>query len=49
MASYKTDQKVFVTKTFILLVVPVQKQYLREFSVRVAPSRDTIYWLMKQF
>jgi predicted DNA-binding transcriptional regulator AlpA len=47
-----TDQKVFVIKTFYSsggFCVAVKRQYRREFSVRVAPSRDTIYRIIKQF
>jgi hypothetical protein len=52
MASYTKDQKMFVIKTFYSsggCSVAVERQYLREFSVRVAPSRHTVYWIIKRF
>jgi hypothetical protein len=50
IASYTTDQKVFVIKTFTFLVVLVLlgRQYRPEICVRVAPSRDIICWIIKQ-
>lgn len=44
IASYKTDQKVSVIKTFYSFAgcVAVGRQYRRYTSVRVAPSRVTI-------
>jgi hypothetical protein len=44
------DQKGFVIKTFYSCVdscVAVQREYYREFSVSVAPLRDTLYWFVK--
>jgi Fe2+ or Zn2+ uptake regulation protein len=52
MASHTTDQELFVIKTFYSSggsCVAVERQYHREFSVRVVPSRDTIYRTIKQF
>jgi hypothetical protein len=52
MASYMTDQKVLVITTFCSsrgFCVSVAKQYNREYSVRVTPSTDTIYWIIKLF
>jgi hypothetical protein len=43
MAKYKTDQKVFVIKTFYSFdssCVAVERELRREFSVRAAPSKD---------
>jgi hypothetical protein len=43
---------VFVFKTFYPSSVScfaVERQYRREFSVRVAPSRDTLCRIAKQF
>jgi hypothetical protein len=45
MVSYTTDQKMFVIKTFYSSrgsCVDAERQCCRGFSVRVAPSRDTI-------
>jgi hypothetical protein len=50
MASHTTDQKVFVIKTVYFSggsCVAVER-HSREFSVRVAPLRDAIYWIIKQ-
>jgi hypothetical protein len=51
MASYTTDQKVFVIKLFRSygVLVVVWRDHLREFSVGVASLRDTIYWILEQF
>jgi hypothetical protein len=46
MASYTTDQKVYVIKTFYSpsgSCVAVETKYRRVFTVRVAPSKDIIY------
>lgn len=51
MASYMTDQRVFVIKIFHssnISCVPVQRQYHRQLSVRVAPSTGTVYRIIKQ-
>lgn len=53
MASYTTDQKVFVTKPLSHSsgdpYIATDVQYRREFSLRVAPLRDTIHLTVKQF
>jgi hypothetical protein len=52
MASYTTDQKVFVAKTVNFSggsCVAVERKYGREFFVGVAPSRDNIYKFVKEF
>jgi hypothetical protein len=49
---YTTDLKVFGIKTchsFGGYCVTAERQYCRNFSVRVAPSRDAIYRIAKQF
>jgi hypothetical protein len=51
MALCTMDLKVFVIKTSYSSsgsCVAVDRQYCREFSVHVAPSRDTVYWIVKQ-
>lgn len=42
MASCTTDQEMFM-KIIRSSSVAEKKQFSREFSVRVVPSRDTIY------
>jgi hypothetical protein len=52
IAAYTTDQKVFVVKTVYSSgrsCVAVKRKYSRDFSVRVAPPRDTIYRTVKRF
>jgi len=47
-----TALKVFVINTFFPSDVPcvaVERKYCRQFSVCVAPPRDTIYRLVIQF
>jgi Fe2+ or Zn2+ uptake regulation protein len=51
MASNMKDQKMFVIRTFYTIggfCVVVDRLYHREFSVRVASSRDTVYRTIKQ-
>jgi hypothetical protein len=50
MALYMMDQKV-LSKPFTLVVVPVLlwRDNTAEFSIHVTPSRDTIYWIFKEF
>jgi hypothetical protein len=51
MASCTTGQKLFGIKTFYFFDgcrVFVEGEYRRKFSVRVAPSGDTVYWIIKQ-
>jgi hypothetical protein len=50
--TYVTALKVFVINTFFPSDVPcvaVERKYCRQFSVCVAPPRDTIYRLVIQF
>jgi hypothetical protein len=51
MASYTTNQKMFVVKPFTLLVVLMlmsSELYLQEFCVRAVQSRDAIYRTVEQ-
>jgi hypothetical protein len=51
MASYTTDREVFINNFHSLRgsCVAVERQYFREFSLRVPPQRDTVYRTVKQF
>jgi hypothetical protein len=52
MASYTTNQKAFVARTFYSSggsCVAVERQYIREIPVCVAKSRGTIYRIFTQF
>jgi hypothetical protein len=52
MASYATDRKVFVIKTFYTSrgsCVAVVRQYRRDFFVGVPPSIDSVYRIIKRF
>jgi hypothetical protein len=42
IVSYTTDQKVFIAKTFYCSGGP-------SFTFRDALSRDTVYWILRQF
>jgi hypothetical protein len=51
MTSYNTDQEEFVIEIFYSCggsCVAAELQQCREFSVRVAPSRDTICCIFKR-
>jgi hypothetical protein len=51
MASCTTDEKVFITRTVYSSGssgTAVGTEYRREFVVRAAPSRDIIYYSIKQ-
>jgi hypothetical protein len=47
MASYKTIRKHFLSKRFthLVLVLLWRQNIAENFSVRVAPSREAIYWI----
>jgi hypothetical protein len=52
MMSYTTYQKVFIIKLFKSSggsSTAVERECRPQFSVRVAPSRNTIYRILKQF
>jgi hypothetical protein len=51
MASYTAVQELFVVRTFYSpggSFVAVERQCRREFYVRVAPSGDTVCWIIKR-
>jgi hypothetical protein len=51
MAPYTTEHKVLLIKTFWTFggsSVAVERQHCRKSSVRVAPSTDTVYRIIKQ-
>jgi hypothetical protein len=51
MATYMTDQEVFIKISYYSSgsCVTVERKYRQEFSFVVVPSRDTVYWIIKQF